>query len=163
MGSTCKINIMMPNNYCLLFSFKPRQMTPASSLWRHSLTAVKSALHWVRCISLLSHRTLDMWIGPCPSPKYALLVGIAAFDYKWHTNYHQFNTQLNVLPWVISSNPSCRHTTVASFMSHPSSQTVPHKPYKQISTLPLLSSEKPFTSLMLSSQVCWHILWFEPS
>ena len=33
-------------------------------------------------------------------------------------------------------NPSCLHTTVASFMSQLSSQTVPHSSLKHISTLP---------------------------
>ena len=34
--------------------------------------------------------------------------------------------------------PSCLHTTLASLVSHPSSQTVPQTPLMQISTLPAL-------------------------
>ena len=56
----------------------PLQITPASSLCWQLLWSVPefSMVHFVSLVSLLVHWTLDKWMDPLPSPKYAPLVGI---------------------------------------------------------------------------------------
>ena len=54
----------------------PTQITPASSLWSHWLIPVLFMAQSINLVSRLLHWALDKWIGPLPSPKYALLVGI---------------------------------------------------------------------------------------
>ena len=50
----------------------------------------------------------------------------------------------------VAENPSCLHATLASLVSHPSSHTVPHVLFIQISTRPS-SKVFPSTSLIAPS------------
>lgn len=73
--------------------------------------------------------------------------------------------------------PSCPHATFASRVSQPSSQTVPHTPYIQISTLPLVdlttpvSLTSPWVQLEIATVTAWkkkhevsiHCTWTKPS
>ena len=66
-------------------------------------------------------------------------------------NEHIFYINVPSLP--SEDNPIWVQTTVASASSHESSQTVPHLPSKQISTLPTISFGPPasLTSVSLHS------------
>ena len=62
-------------------------------------------------------------------------------------NYTSLNVvQLVSIGYSLPLQPNCRHTTLASLMSHVSSHTEPHTPLRHISTLPS-SGVTPSTSL----------------
>ena len=106
-------------------------------------------------ISVLSFMSTNVWylngyLGYCFQKKLcwtciALII--------WHTlqvswslitviyrTQHQYQL-LWFWPWV--EYPSCRHTTVASVLLQPSSHTVPHTLFIQISTLPSFGTLPP--------------------
>ena len=68
-------------------------------------------------------------------------------------NSHFNNQEFEVIAFVPGAtiisyslfveNPSCLHTTLASFVDQKSSHTVPQVSLKQISTLPSLGTEPP--------------------
>jgi len=92
----------------------PEHTTPASSPWLQLLCPQGRARHWAMLSSLPMQLKSSSQMCPIPCPKRARLWAAMA------------------LP-----QPSCLHTTAASFRSQPSSQTVPHCPLWSTSTLPL--------------------------
>lgn len=69
-----------------------------------------------------------------------LLWHISSFTMQAHV-HTQMDSTHDSSPVVL--NPSCLHVTMASFMLHPSSHTVPQPPPRQISTLPSYRVEPP--------------------
>ena len=57
------------------------------------------------------------------------------------------STKLHTMFSPREGQPSCLHTTVASLLSQPLSQTVPHLPSTQISTLPSSRVEPPLNRM----------------
>ena len=80
-----------------------------------------------------------------PSNLAVQVTPFAHLDHRYSINY---NLQL------LTSYPSCLHTTLASLLSQPLSHTVPHTPLMQISTLPALSSG-PSTKRSVSLVQFW--------
>ena len=121
-------------------------LTPASSAWTQSCAPMPS---WGQELSVCSkpvHKTPSRRIGPVPCTKVArdkASTSVIRMVYYYYSH-----------PWMwdipfSSGNPSCLHTTLASFLLHASSHTVPHWLLKQNSTrpsaalLPLTSCTSP--------------------
>ena len=91
----------------------PKQCTPTSSLCRQTPLSPGRAQQSCSDSSVPLHSTCSSQMSPVPSPNAASARADTA-----------------------GPQPSCRHTTSASCMSHESSHTVPQEPWCQISTLP---------------------------
>lgn len=102
----------------------PEQITPASSAWLQLFIPQGFAWHWLRADSVPMHWTSFSQMGLFPLPNWAPTGAELA-----------------------GPQPSCWQITKASAMLQPSSQTVPHWPSWNNSTLPLQLLE-PFTSLI---------------
>lgn len=92
----------------------PEHTTPASSLWLQLWSPQLPRLHWERVVSVPVQSTSSSQMGSEPCPKGACCGTATAVP-----------------------QPSCRQTTLASFRSQPSSQTVPHWCSWRTSTRPV--------------------------
>lgn len=65
--------LLFPGAFLLRWS----QITPASSLWRQLCVPMSCLMQSAKDLSLPVHFTLSTWIGPLPSPKYAIVLALA--------------------------------------------------------------------------------------
>lgn len=70
---------------------------------------------------------------------------------QWEILNH-LQLKINSITAPYAENPSCRHTTLASLLSQKLSQTVPHRPFTQISILPDLVICEPLSCNAPSTQ-----------
>ena len=126
-----------------LWWYSPEQITPASRKWLQLWLPTSTLAHCRIPVSFPKQLTSSRKIGPSLwIPKKALRVGIAMLP----------------LP-----KPRSLHVVWASTLSQRSWQTVPHRPLKQISTLPSHGAEPPVNRIspfvQLLSIATWLIWW----
>lgn len=136
--------------YCLVpGSYSPR-LSLGTFYWPDSLEVWKVAIRLGFGVSLAARMQHAHWMLLPTSPALAPHVSVL-----WCQDIelcHAPMNQVRVISFALpaTENPSCLQTTLASTLSHPSSHTVPHVSFRQISTRPSRSVLPP-TSLVLFS------------